>query len=299
MAGYTQINLAELPAPDVIEALDFETILLAMRDDLVARFPAIAGVIDLESEPARKLLEVFAYREIGLRARINSAAKGLMLAYAAGTDLDNLAAIFGVERLQISAGNASAIPPVPATFETDTEFRRRIQLALEGVSTAGPSGAYIYHALSSHQNVKDASAVSPAPGDVLVTVLSRIGDGTASPALRSIVVAALNDETVRPLCDTVTVQSAEILTYTITATLYFAEGPDSATVLAASQAAALAYAEARHRIGLDVPRSGIVAALHTPGVERVDLFSPPANITVSTSQAAYCTGITLTDGGIL
>lgn len=299
MAGYTQINLAELPAPDVIEALDFETILLAMRDDLVARFPAIAGVIDLESEPARKLLEVFAYRELGLRARINSAAKGVMLAYAVGTDLDNLAAIFGVERLQISAGNPSAVPPVPATFETDVEFRRRIQLALEGFSTAGPSGAYVFHALSSDPNVKDVSAVSPAPGDVLVTVLSRIGNGAASPALTSAVMAALTDESVRPLCDTVSVQSAQILTYTITATLYFAEGPDSATIIAASQAAAQAYAEARHRIGLDIARSGILAALHTPGVERVDLSSPPADITVSTSQAAYCTGITLTNGGIL
>ena len=35
-----------------------------MRDDLVERFPLIAGVIDLKSEPARKLIEAFAYREL-------------------------------------------------------------------------------------------------------------------------------------------------------------------------------------------------------------------------------------------
>ena len=57
MSRFTAINLSGLASPDVIETLDYETIVKDMRDDLVARFPAIAGVIDLESEPARKLIE--------------------------------------------------------------------------------------------------------------------------------------------------------------------------------------------------------------------------------------------------
>jgi len=59
MSRFTAINLSGLTPPDVIETLDYEAIVTEMRDDLVARFPAITGVIDLESEPARKLIEAF------------------------------------------------------------------------------------------------------------------------------------------------------------------------------------------------------------------------------------------------
>lgn len=299
MAGYTSIDLSQLPAPDVIEVLDFEAIVTAMRDDLVLRFPDIGGVIDLETEPARKLIEVFAYREMMLRSRINSAARAVMLAYATGADLDHLAALFGVERLVIDAGNPGAVPPVAPTYEADDDMRRRLQLSLEAFSTAGPSGAYIFHALSSSPQVLDASATSPEPGDVVVTVLSRTGSGAAGAGLLSAVEAALSDEDVRPLCDNVLVQSATIVEYEITATLRFLPGPDPQTVMNAAQAAAAAYAAAQHRIGLDIAISGIHAALHQPGVARVDLVSPTGNIAISATQASYCTAITLTDGGVL
>jgi hypothetical protein len=48
-----------------IETLDYEAIVQAMRDDLVERFPLIAGVIDLESEPARKLIEALGGKVAG------------------------------------------------------------------------------------------------------------------------------------------------------------------------------------------------------------------------------------------
>ena len=43
MSRFTAINLAGLPPPDVIETLEYKAIVGEMRDDLVARFPAIAG----------------------------------------------------------------------------------------------------------------------------------------------------------------------------------------------------------------------------------------------------------------
>lgn len=299
MARFTQINLANLPAPAVVETLSFETIVQEMRDRLVEIFPSIVGVIDLESEPARKLIEVFAYRETLMRARINSSAQAVMLAYATGSDLDHIGAMFGVERFLITPADDETVPPTPAVYETDDDLRRRTQLALEGFSTGGPSGAYIFHALSADPDVLDASAISPDPGDVLVTVLSRTGSGAASPGLLAAVDDALNDEDVRPLCDAVSVQSAEIVMYQIEAALLFEAGPDPATVIEAAEAAAAAYASAQHRLGKDITISGIHAALHRPGVARVDLSSPSANIAISDEQAGYCTSIALTDGGIL
>ena len=78
-----------------------------------------------------------------------------------------------------------------------------------------------------------------------------------------------------------------------------ARNAQAATERAAAQAAAEAYASAQHRLGKDITISGIHAALHQPGVARVDLSSPAANIAISDEQAGYCTEIDLTDGGIL
>jgi phage-related baseplate assembly protein len=48
----------------------------------------------------------------------------------------------------------------------------------------------VFHARSAHPDVLDASAPSPVPGEVYVTVLSRLGDGTASPEVIDAVAAS-------------------------------------------------------------------------------------------------------------
>lgn len=296
MSQFTAINLAQVAPPDVIEPLDFEQILSEMLTELAERAPELDAQI--ESEPFVKLLEVCAFRELQLRARINDAARAVMLPYSTGADLDNLGALFGVERLMLSPAVPTAIPPIPAVYESDSDFRYRIQLSLEGLSTAGPEGAYMFHALSADGQVLDASAISPTPGQVLITVLSRAGTGVPSAALLATVLAKLSDESVRPLTDYVQVQPATIAQYQVTATLYFYAGPDREVVMANARAALEAYTAGQHRLGLDVTLSGIYAALHQPGVQRVDLASPTANLVVNRQSASYCTAINLTDGGL-
>jgi phage-related baseplate assembly protein len=53
------------------------------------------------------------------------------------------------------------------------------QQAFEGLSVAGPVGAYEYHGRSADGRVADVSVESPSPACVTITVLSREGDGTA------------------------------------------------------------------------------------------------------------------------
>lgn len=271
------IDLSQLPPPDVVEALDFE----AVYEELRAAFATLYPDHDvlLESDPAIKLLELAAYREIQLRARINDAARAVMLAYAIGADLDNLAALFDTKRL---AG------------ETDASLRARTQLAQERYTVAGSVGSYIYHGLSAHPDVADIGAISPQPGAVTIYVLAREGDGTASEALLATVAATLSAENVRPMTDSVTVQSASIVSYAVQAELTMLPGPDSTVVLATAQAAIQAYAAAQHAMRRDVTLSGIYAALHQPGVQRVSLISPAADIPIGEGEASYCTGITLT-----
>ena len=296
MAGaFTTVNLSQLPAPDVVETLDYEVILAAMLADLQARDTAFSALV--ESDPAYKVLEVAAYRELLLRQRVNDAAKGVMLAFAIGSDLDQIGANYSVQRLVIDAGDLSALPPVSPTYESDDAFRARIQLSPEGYTTAGSEGSYVFHGLGADADVKDIQAVSPTPGNVSIYVLSRTGTGAASPELLAAVTAALNAEEVRPMTDQVAVLSASIVNYVITAELVLYPGPDPTVVYSAALAAVTTYAEEQRRIGYDVTISGIYAALHQPGVQRVNLAAPVANLTIDDGEASYCTAITVTVAG--
>lgn len=297
MSTFTAIDLSALPMPDFVETLDFETLLAAYKADFIARYPALAAALDLESEPVVKLLETGAYRELLVRARVNDAGRANMLATSTGADLDNLAALYGVSRLVTAPGDSSASPPVAPTFETDGVFRARIQLALEGFSTAGPVGAYRFHALSADGRVKDVGVASPSPGVVRVTVLSSVGNGTATGDLLLAVDTALAADDVRPLCDTVTVQGATIVPFSVSAQLELLEGPDAAVVLAEAQAALAAHVADVHRIGRSVSLSGLYAALHRGGVAKVNLIMPAAEIDIGETEAPWCTAANVTIAG--
>jgi phage-related baseplate assembly protein len=293
IAAFTPVDLSRLPAPTVIDPLSYEAIYAAMLADLRIRLPAFDATI--ESDPAVMLLQVAAYREFILRARVNDAARAVMPAYATGADLDHLAALFGVTRLTLDPGDAAR--GIAPTLEGDDSFRRRMVLAPEGYSVAGPEGAYIYHALTAAADVLDASATSPAPGEVLVTILSRDGDGTASVELVDTVVRYLSADRRRPMTDHVTVRSAEILRYAIDATVTTFPGPDAAIVLAAGRRRLDAYVAACHLLGRDVTRSGIFGALHIDGVVNVAIASPAADLIIDRTQASWCTAITVAHAG--
>jgi phage-related baseplate assembly protein len=293
MSSYTALDLSRLPAPAVVESLDFEAILAEMIAALITAAPELAAALAVESEPLVKLLQVCAYRETLLRARINDAGRAVMLAYAVGADLDNLAALFGVARLTLQPGDAEALPPVAPVLESDTDLRRRTQLSLEGFSTAGPRGAYQFHALKDGR-VKDVSVTSPTPGTVLVSVLARAGDGTSDAALVGAVSDLLNDDFIRPLNDNVIVQSAAIVTYAVTAQIAVDEGPDNSLVLADAVARLSTYLADQHGLGRAVRLSGIYAALHTAGVSQVTLTSPTADIVTTSAQAAWCSAQNVT-----
>lgn len=296
MAGRSTIDLSRLPPPDAVEMLSYEALLDANRAILLDAAPELAPVLALESEPAVKVLEVMTYVQMLVLNRVNQGVRAVMPALATGADLDQLGVIVGIQRLVIDPGAPEdGIAPV---LEGDDAFRRRFTLAPEGFSVAGPAGAYEFHALSADGAVLDASATSPTPGDVVVTVLSRNGDGTASSALLDIVEARVSADDVRPLTDHVTVQSAAIKPYEIRAVIRTYAGPDTSVVMNAAQAEAEAFIVANHRLGRDVNLSSIYAALTTAGVMRVDLTEPTGNIVCDETEAAYCTVIVLEHGGV-
>ncbi|WP_236197045.1 baseplate assembly protein [Pseudomonas glycinae] len=292
----TLVDLSELPAPDVLEPLDFED----TYSEALGVFRGHMGqnwTASLESDPVTKLLEVGSYIKLGNRARVNDAAKAQLLAYATGADLDHLAANVNLKRLVIQAADPLAVPPVEAVMESHDALRERVQLAYEGLTTAGPRNSYILHARNASALVADATAESPKPACVDVTVLGLEGDGTAGPQILALVAAAVNDDDVRPVGDRVTVRGAEILRYRVDAVLHMkGTGPENDAALTEAIRRLDAWINPRRRLGVEVARSGVDAQLHVAGVGRVEL-KDWQDLKPTKAQAAYCTGYTVVLGG--
>ncbi len=282
----TPIDLSQLPPPDVIETLDYESIYSALIADFRYRYPALA--VALESDPVTKLLQNSAYQELMLRGRVNDAAHAVMLASAIGADLDQLGAWWGVARRILTPAD----PPTPEVLESDASYRAQIQASPSRLSSAGPRASYRWHALATDATLLDVGVSLLVPGTVLISVLAAAGAPTA--AQLSAIVTALSNEDVRPLCDTVVVAAATLHAYTVNAVLHLGIGPSPAVVEAAARAAVLTYTAAQRRVGARIARSALLAALHQPGVEWVELSAPALDIEPANGSAPWPSAINLT-----
>lgn len=318
----TMIDLSQLPAPACVATLDFAAARDALLDDYTTRMQAVLNDSTfprpLVADPVYQVLSAVAYRLVLKRQEFNEACQATMLAYATGSDLDQIGGNFGVLRLVVTPEDDSTTPVTPALLESDARFRQRIQMAMEAWTTAGSRGSYDYHCRSASAAVRDVyitcptfSVVSgngvltlvvndaarldnPMPGDVAITLLLEAGSDQAS--IHAAVAAALDPDTVIPLTDNPRLLAAEIIDYALDVTLWLYPGPAAAPVIAAATAALEAYTAAHCLLGNDIALSGLHAAAHQPGVQRVGL-NLSDTITVQPWQAARCTSIRVQAGG--
>jgi len=269
--------LPELPRPDVVETLDYENILAELVGDFRTRYPQFSAL--LESDPAIKLLEVAAYRELLLRQRVNDAARANLLAFAGAADLDHLAQFYGVERLD---------------GEEDIALRARVQARIAGWSTGGTVPGYRYHALSAHPGIEDATVASPGPGLVVVSLLPRGGaDGEAALAAAT---ERLRDPSVRVLTDTIEVRLATAVAIDVAARVWLR--PDTpAGRMADIETALRTTFTAERALGWDVTRSWIVARLHRTGVHRIEIDMPATDTVVPSDGYPVLGTVSLTLAG--
>ena len=315
MATTSTIDLSQLPAPTVVQQVSFDAIKAMAIAKLQEDLPSFDATI--ESDPAVKVLEVISYLVMLLRQEFNERAVSMLLAFATGSDLDQLGALVDVARL---------------SGELDDAYKARIQLAPTSFSVAGPEAAYRFFALSAASTIADVSVTTPQPDDikalvdatlaaqgvsdairgvvkvaldaatwpgtVLLSLLSSQGDGTATAEEIATVQAAVADNAqVRPLTDHVVVQSAQIVNYSIVAELTLLDGPSSDVVLAASQAGAATFVTTARKIGRDINQANVFAKIAVDGVANVKLPSLPADMVIGDTQAGYCTGINITVAG--
>jgi len=260
-------DLASLPTPAVIEPLSFETVFTELQAEFQSRYPDYSA--PLASDPAVKLLEVAAYREVLLRNRINAAANASLLAFATDSDLDHLAAFYGVTRLM---------------EETDEALRLRTRQHIIGFANAGGAAHYRYWALSASPDVADVEVDSPEPGRVRISVLAK-GEGETVPdAVLDAVRAVVLRDDIRVLTDTVEVVPAELIPITVTARIWLY--PD--TPMAAFEAIAPCFKDAlaaQSGLGWDLTPSWVIGELQRPGVHKVELLSPTTDIRANANQA--------------
>ena len=272
-------DLASLPTPAVIETLSFETILAELQTEFHSRYPDYSAL--LASDPAMKLLEVAAYREVLLRNRINAAAKASLLAFATGSDLDHLAAFSGVERL---AG------------EDDEALRLRTRQRIIGFANAGGAAHYRYWALSASPEVADVEVDSPQPGRVRISVLAKGEEQTVPDAILDAVKAVVLRDDIRVLTDTIEVVPAELIPVTVHARLWLYPDAPLETV-AAIQAVFASTLAACAGLGWDLTRSWIIGQLQRAGVHKVELLSPTTDIRVVANQAVRLASLNLEFAG--
>lgn len=163
MTNFTSkgLNISQYPLPEIFTFKTHEEIYQTSVQTFVALSPEYNALF--ETDPAIILLEADAAREVVFRQEINDYGKGLFLSYAKDTALDEIADTYyqNVERILITEQDNTRNPPIPAVWESDDEFRERIQLSPESHTTAGTKGSYEFWGKSASSLVKDINATTP------------------------------------------------------------------------------------------------------------------------------------------
>jgi len=278
----TEAEIALLGRPAVLEEIVYETILSNLMADVTARFQAAGISYDvggLETDPVKIVNEVAAFHIMSLRARVNDAAKANLVAFAGGTDLDHLAFFYDVARLD---------------GEADDALRRRIIIAISGRSTAGPVDWYRSAALRASPRVRDAAVYRVGKGpDIRVSVLATDNFGEPDAALLAAVTNEVTKGSVRVISDRVAVVSATSATANVDAEIWLLPGAPI-TVFQNLEASLRAALAAEGGLGFNVTRSWLTAKLHQPGVQRVNLIAPVADVVVDDNAAVRVGTVTLT-----
>ena len=196
-----------------------------------------------------------------------------------------------VENITVSAGGAER--------ETDSAFYERMRESMESFSTAGPTGAYIYHAKTASPLVADVAALSPTPGVADIRVLLRDGELPTEEVLQE-VQAQLSADKVRPLCDFVQVSAPDTVPLNIDATYYIPKpSQNSAAVITADvEKAVQDYIRWQtEKMGRDINPSVFVSYLMKTGIKRVVVRQPEYTV-VPESEVAALNQCNVSSGGV-
>lgn len=195
-----------------------------------------------------------------------------------------------VENITRTAGGADK--------ESDQSYYERLRESMEGFSTAGPVGGYIYHVKSVSTAIADVTATSPEPGLVDIRVLLNGGEMPTEATMKEIQ-DALNASTVRPLTDKVIVSKPEEVPFSVDVTIYLPRYSQTSSAIIEEDArkAVAAYIKWQtEKMGRDINPSQLHRLLMEAGLKRAEIRKPDFAVVPETSVARL-TGETVLNGG--
>lgn len=272
-------NLTLLPAPDVIETLEYETVLNQhveiFKEKWAEKRAANPSLPDynvelLETDPVKIVLEAAASREILMRARVNDAARANLLSFARGADLDHLAAFYDVKRL---------------TDEDDDALRFRTTLAIQARSPGGSSYWYAAAARRADVRIRSVMVYREEFWPIIhIAVLSSENGGIPDQAMLDAVTVEVMSDGVRLLNDTLVIEAAATSGIDVEADVWLLPtAPSNVIDMLPDVLRAAWFAESG--IGFDLEHSWIKARLHVAGVKKVEVIKPSSPLLVLEGDA--------------
>ena len=317
----------QLPEPEAIQRPGFDELVQQFKADYLVRIrednPALADqlerTLEQPGELFSKMCETHVQWLLNEVERRNRQAKQMLPGWASGSNLDSLVAHQSIVRQVISEGDPAAYPPVPPVMESDESLLLRYLLQPHAPA-AGSRMQYKASVLTLDEKpvitvdkpadnqvrltytfspegiaaqIKDGNGLRTAPGDVLVTVLARDGNGVPSGALLDAVRAYFARDDVAPGTDVITVQGAEIVPYSQQVTAYIGNGPDAQITEQTLRKVLQQYADEQHRLGGEIRPDYIGHLLYGQGVKRAAVTEPAGPIECQSHQAPWCESITV------
>lgn len=191
-------------------------------------------------------------------------------------------------------------------LETDESLAERVFLAPSSYSVAGPDDAYIFWAKTYNNNIGSVKPTSPNPCEVKIYILMKDGTIPESSVVNGLE-SYLQDNSIRPLTDQVTVAVPTTQTFTVSLTYYISrsDSKKAASIQSAVNEAVSEYIKWQTtEIGKDINPSELIKRVMTAGAKRVTVSSPTFTSIGSTSVAQIALNgsgspdVTITYGGL-
>lgn len=209
--------------------------------------------------------------------------------------VDPTAFVASVTNTETSSGGAD--------IENDENYRERIRLAPDSISTAGPTGGYEFWAKTADSNIADVSVTSPTPGISKLSILMKNGELPLQAVLDA-VQAVLSPKDRRPQSDNIQTVAAIQDVYNIELTYYISNErkTEEASIVSAIEDADGANDQyilwQKSKQGRAINPDYLKQLFLNAGAYRVDIVSP-VYTDVVTDHVAKEGIVTITYGGLI
>jgi phage-related baseplate assembly protein len=304
----TAIDLSRLPAPDAIEALNYETLFSDFQTRFLSAW-ADARLIDpslpdydvdgLETDPIMIVGQAWSYLRLLDRARVNDVYRSLLAQYATSADLDAIAATRNLTRLTVLPATATSA----AVLEGDEALLKRFLMSFDRAS-AGSADRFLYEAYTAWPQSADKTAglwdarvngwaVHGRRGDTDIVITGPSG-ATPTDGERDTIAAAVTADHVKPEAASVEVIKAERVEYSVDLTIEVPSvGPAPDLLRQEAEARVTAAATDRILIGGEIPSGLLAGAAYGPNIITVT-DNAPVSVSPDPYKVPVMTGLTIT-----